>query len=107
VAEEAAKKPGAVTYTRVEFDKKSFWVVDVHYGDGVPYKEIAVYAPTKGGSFRQCLLADSNRAGKLAVTVDAKTGMLTLREEANSSIKGEVVLSSQNRKGTAVSGPAT
>jgi hypothetical protein len=90
---EAAKNPSNVTYTRVEYDKKVFWVVDVDLGYGNPYKTIAVYAPAKDGSFRRCLLADSNRAGKLAVAVDAKTGMLELREEANSRIKGEVVLS--------------
>ena len=59
----------------------------------VPYKSIAVYAPAKDGSFQRCLLADSTQAGWLAVAVDAKTGMLELRERANSDIKGEVVLS--------------
>jgi hypothetical protein len=90
---EAAKGSG-FTYTRVEYAGKAFWVVDVHYGDGVPYKSIAVYAPEKGGSFRRCLEADSNQAGWLAVTVDPKSGMLELRERANSELQGEVVLSS-------------
>jgi hypothetical protein len=90
---EAAKKPGPVTYTRVKYAGRSFWVAEAHFGYGTPYKRIAVYAPAKDGSFRRCLLADSNRAGRLAVAVDAKTGMLELREEANSSIKDEVVLS--------------
>jgi hypothetical protein len=93
---EAAKNASAVvayTYTRVEYDKKTFWVADAHYGDGVPYKSIAVYAPAKDGSFRRCLLADSNQAGWLAVTVNPKSGLLELRERANSDIKGEVVLS--------------
>src|SRR5262245_46458002 len=70
--QEAAKNPRAVvtyTYTRVEYDKKTFWVAVAHYGDGVPYKSIAVYAPAKDGSFRRCLLADSNQAGWLAVAV--------------------------------------
>jgi hypothetical protein len=83
----------AYTYTRVEFDKKAFWVADAHYGDGVAYKSIAVYAPEKDGSFRRVLVADSNRAGWLAVSLDAKTGVLELRERANSELKGEVVLS--------------
>jgi hypothetical protein len=92
--QEAAKNPRSiVTYTRVEYDKRTFWVADAHYGDGVAYKEIAVYAPAKDGSFRRCLLADSTRAGSLAVSVDPKSGMLELRERANSDIKGEVVLS--------------
>jgi hypothetical protein len=94
--QEAAKNPSAVvtyTYTRVEYDKKTFWVADAHYGDGVPYKSIAVYAPAKDGSFRRCLLADSNQAGWLAVAVDAKTGVLELRERANSDLKDQVVLS--------------
>jgi hypothetical protein len=92
--QEAAKDPRSiVTYTRVEYDNKAFWVAEVHFGDGIPYKTIAVYAPAKDGSFRRCLLADSNRAGWLAVAVDQKTGVLELRERANSSIQGEVVLS--------------
>src|SRR5262245_17557768 len=91
--QEAAKDPSNVTYTRVEYDRKAFWVVDVHLGYGNPYKTIAVYAPAKDGSFRRCLLADSNRAGWLAVAVDPKTGVLEVRERANSRIKGEVVLS--------------
>ena len=91
--QEAAKKPSSVTYTRVEYDKKAFWVVDAHFGYGNAYKRIAVYAPAKDGSFRRCLLAETNGAASLAAAVDAKTGMLELREQANSSLKGEVVLS--------------
>ena len=94
--EEAAKNPVAAvryTYTRVEYDGKAFWVADAHYGDGVPYKSIAVYAPEKGGSFRRVLVSDSNQAEWLAVTVDPKSGMLELRERANSELKGQVVLS--------------
>lgn len=47
----------------------------------------------KDGSFRRCLLAGPIKAGTLAVAVDAKTGMLKLREEARNDTKGEVVLS--------------
>ena len=90
---EATKNPSNATYTRVEYDRKAFWVAEAHFGYGTPYKTIAVYAPAKDGAFRRCLLADPNPAGNLAVAVDAKTGMLELREEANSGIKGEVVLS--------------
>jgi RNA polymerase sigma factor (sigma-70 family) len=94
--EDAAKNPVAAvayTYTRVEYEKKVFWVADAHYGDGVAYKCIAVYASEKDGSFRRVLVADSNRAGWLAVSLDAKSGVLELRERANSDIKGELVLS--------------
>jgi hypothetical protein len=88
---EAAKEPSNVTYTRVEYDKKAYWVVEASFGFGDPSEKIAVYAPTKDGSFRQCLLAGPLKAVKLAVTADAKTGLLTLVEEIRT--KGEVVLS--------------
>ncbi len=100
--QEAAKKPSNVAYTRVEFDKNAYWVAEAHFGWGAPSKKIAVYAPTKDGAFRRCLLAGPMKAWELAVTVDAKTGMLELREQANigtvtadqkTKIKGEVVLS--------------
>jgi hypothetical protein len=91
--QEAAKKPSSVTYTRVEYDRKTYWVVEASFGYGDPSEKIAVYAPTTGGSFRQCLLAGPIKAGKLAVTADAKTGLLNLSEETYRSIKGELVLS--------------
>jgi hypothetical protein len=81
------------TYTRVEFEKKGFWVADAHYGDGVAYKSVGVYAPEKDGTFRRVLVADSNRAGWLGVEFDPKTGVLELREKANSPLKGTVILS--------------
>ncbi len=81
------------TYTRVEYDGKTFWVADAHYGDGVAYKSIAIYAPEKVGSFRRVLVSESNQAGRIAVTVEPKSGMLELREWANSELKGQVVLS--------------
>jgi hypothetical protein len=93
---EAAKNPVAAVrraYTRVEYDGKTFWVADAHYGDRGPYKEIAMYAPEKDGSFRRILASDSIQAESLAVTVDPKSGMLELRERANGELKGQVVLS--------------
>ena len=90
---EAAKKPSSVTYTKVEYDAKAYWVVEASFGYGDPSEKIAVYAPTKDGSFRRCLLAGPIKAGKLAVAVDATTGVLELREEVRSGTKGEVVLS--------------
>ncbi len=89
---EAAKKPSNVTYTRVDYDGKAYWVVEASFGFGDPSSKIAVYVPAKGGGFRRCLLAGPIKAGTLAVAVDAKTGMLNLREEARNSTKGEVVL---------------
>lgn len=90
---EAAKKPSNVTYTRVEYDRKAYWVVEACFGYGELSVKIAVYAPTKDGSFRRCLLAGPIKAGKLVVVADAKTGLLNWREEANNRTKGEVVLS--------------
>jgi hypothetical protein len=91
--QEAAKKPSSVTYTRVEYDKKAYWVVQASFGFGDPSEKIAVYAPTKDGSFRRCLLAGPIKAVKLAVAADAKTGVLELRVEVGSRTKGELVLS--------------
>jgi hypothetical protein len=90
---EAAKKPSNVTYTRVEYDRKAYWVVEACFGYGDPSEKVAVYAPTKDGSFRRCLLVGPIKAGKLAVAADAKTGVLELREAVRSRTKGEVVLS--------------
>jgi hypothetical protein len=90
---EAAKKPSSVTYTRVEYDRKAYWVVEASFGYGDPSEKIALYAQTKDGSFRRCLLVGPIRAGKLTVAADAKTGVLELREEVRSGTKGQVVLS--------------
>jgi hypothetical protein len=91
--QQEAKKPSCVTYTRVEYERKAYWVVEVRFGYGDPSSKIAVYAPTQDGPFRRCLLAGPMKAGTLAVTMDAKTGLLTLTEEARTGTKGEVVLS--------------
>jgi hypothetical protein len=93
--QEATKKyPKSINpYTRVKYDKWTFWVVEVHLGYGNPYKKVAVYAPAKDGSFQRCLLADSHRAVSLAVSVDEKIRVLEIRERADSSSKGELVLS--------------
>jgi hypothetical protein len=90
---EAAKKPSNVAYTRVEYDRTAYWVVEAGSGYGDPSKKIAVYAPTKGGAFRRCLLAGPIKAATLAVMTDAKTGVLELREKVRSGTKDEVVLS--------------
>ncbi|AWM37238.1 hypothetical protein GobsT_48180 [Gemmata obscuriglobus] len=101
---EVAEKPGTITYSRVEYDKKVFWVIDTHTGIGNSYKKVAVYSPKKDGTFRRCLLADLEGVVHLAVAVDPRTGMLELREQANSPLKGAVILSfNLNVAGTGMS----
>lgn len=90
---EAAKKPSSVKYTRVEYDRNSYWVVEAHFGFGDPSAKVAVYAPTKGGAFQRVMLVGPIKAARLTVTADAKTGTLNLTEEIGSRTKGEVVLS--------------
>lgn len=81
------------TFTRIEYAGKPFWTSDAHYGDGVAYKSVAIYAPRKDGAFERVMVASSTMAGWLAIALDAKTGILELRERANSELKGELVLS--------------
>src|SRR5262245_38762688 len=90
---QAEKMPSSLTYSRVEYDKKAFWVAQARFGCGAASQKIAVDAPTKGGSLRRCLLAGPIKAGNLAVVADAKAGTSNLREQANSRLEGEVVLS--------------
>jgi hypothetical protein len=90
---EAAKKPSAIAYTRVEYDRRTYWVAEASFGFADPSSKIAVYAPTKGGSFQQCLLVGPIKSGKLGVAADAKTGLLNVTEEVRSGTEGEVVLS--------------
>lgn len=66
---------------------------DAHYGDGVAYKSVAVYAPDKDGSFRRVVAADSNRAGHLGVDFDPKTGLLEVRNKLDGELKDAVILS--------------
>jgi hypothetical protein len=90
---EAAKTPSAIAYTSVEYDRRAYWVAEARCGFGDPSSKIAVYAPTKEGSFRRCLLVGPIKAGSCAVAADAKTGVLSVTEEVRSGTKGEVVLS--------------
>jgi hypothetical protein len=89
---EGTKKPSRPTFTRVEYDQKAYWVAESSFGWGDPSSKIAVYSPADGGAFRRCLLAGPIKVGKLDVAVDAKTGVLELREGANKNTKGEVLL---------------
>ena len=49
--------------------------------------------PDRDGIFHRSLFAESWAAGNIEVTVDVKTGILELRERANSNLKGQLVLS--------------
>ena len=80
------------TSTKLEFAGATYWVLDLHLGDGTARTRLGVYAPTKDSTFRLCLSADSWAAGNIQAKVDAATGILELRERANSSLKGQLVL---------------
>ena len=82
-----------VKFTKLEFAESTFWVGIVDFlGDSVPYTLIGVYAPHKDGGFRLSLFAESWAAGKIEASVDKGTGVLELRERANSTLKGQLVL---------------
>jgi hypothetical protein len=100
-----AKPDSMHTLTKVAYAGEVFWVLDVHIGDGVPHKLIALYAPAPHGSYRRCLSAESWAAGWLEVKLKDKTGVLELREAANSRLKGQVIVSCNlNSVGTQHSG---
>ena len=81
------------TFTKLEFAGSTFWVSRVNLGYGVPHTLIGVYAQEKDGSFHLCLSAESWAAGSIEATVDIKTGILEIRERANSKLNGQLVLS--------------
>jgi hypothetical protein len=94
LTKEKIQASNAVKFTKLEFAGSTFWVgICDLLGDGVPHTWIAVYAPDKEGVFHRCLFAESWAAGKIKAAADAKTGILELREGANSELKGQVVLS--------------
>jgi hypothetical protein len=84
----------SVTFTKLEFAKSVFWVgiFDLP-ADSVSHASIGIYAADREGVFHRCLLAESWAAGKIEAAVDARTGLLELRERANSELKGQLVLS--------------
>lgn len=95
-----AERPDAVfkgigvrTVSRIEFEGKTFWLVDVHRGMGVPYKSIGLYAPTGEGSHSLVLEVESCAAGWVKPELDASTGALALREHARSNLEGQIILS--------------
>jgi hypothetical protein len=80
-------------FTKLEFAGSTFWVGIVDWlGDGVPHTLIGIYAPHKDGGFRLSLFAESWAAFKIEASVDKETGVLELRERANSELKGQLVL---------------
>jgi hypothetical protein len=82
-----------VKFTKLEFAGSTFWVGIVDWlGDGVPHTLIGIYAPHKDGGFRLSLFAESWAAFKIEARVDKETGVLELRERANSELKGQLVL---------------
>jgi hypothetical protein len=81
------------TFTRLEFAGSTFWLMSVNLGYGVPHTYIGIYAPDKDGVFHRSLSAESWARGNIEATVDGKTGIVELRERANSEIKGQLVLS--------------
>ena len=84
---------GDRTVSRIEFEGKTFWLVDLHRGWGVPYKSIGLYAPTNEGTHMLVLEAESCGAGWVKPELDAATGVLSVREHARSDLEGQVILS--------------
>ena len=96
VADRPAPLPdglGTRTVSRITFEGKTFVLVDLHRGDGVPYKSIGLYAPTGEGSHALVLEAESCGAGRVKPELDVGTGVLVLREHARSNLEGQVILS--------------
>lgn len=82
-----------VKFTQLKFAQSTFWVGICDFlGGGVPHAWIAIYAPHQDGGFRRCLLTESWAAGKIEASVDQETGILALREAANSELKGQLLL---------------
>jgi hypothetical protein len=82
-----------VKFTKLEFGGSTYWVgIFDLLGGGVPHASIGLYAPDKEGVFHRSLFAESWAAGKIEASVDQKTGVLELREGANSPLKGQLVL---------------
>jgi hypothetical protein len=87
---QASKK---IKFAKTEFAGSTFWVGIVDWlGDSVPHTLIGIYAAHKDGRFRLSLYAESWAASKIEASVDKKTGILELRERANSDLKGQLVL---------------
>lgn len=79
--------------SRIEFEGKTYWLIDQHRGLGMPYKSIGLYAPTGEGGHTLVLEAESCGAGHVKPELDSATGVLVLREHARSSLEGQIILS--------------
>jgi hypothetical protein len=92
--EEAKKTPSGVAYTKMEIEKEVFWVAvsERKFSISVKSEMVAVYQPMKDGSYRRCLFAGPIHAGKPEWKFDVETGMVQVREQANSKVKDEVLL---------------
>jgi hypothetical protein len=88
-----AKKVKDGTFTKLQFAGATFWLKRVNLGYGVAHTFIGIYAPDKDGVFHRSLTAESWDAVDIEATVNAKTGILELRERADSDLKGQLVLS--------------
>jgi hypothetical protein len=81
------------TFTELNYAGATYWVLDVSLGYGVSHQQIGIYAPTQDGTFHLSLSAESWAAGNIEATVDGDTGILEIRERANSKLKGQIVVS--------------
>ena len=92
--ERLPQKIGSQVVSRIEFEGKTFWLVDLHTGLGVPYKSIGLYAPNGDEKhYTLCLEVESCGAGSIKPELDATTGILQLREHAWTDLKGQIILS--------------
>jgi hypothetical protein len=93
LTDEDIRASNGVKFTKLEFAGSTFWVgIFDLLGGGVPHASIGIYAPHEDGGFRRSLFAESWAAGKIEAGVDKESGVLELRERANSKLKGQLVL---------------
>jgi hypothetical protein len=89
---EAVRDRFGSSMSRLDFEGKTYWLVVVPYGHGVPYTAIGLYALSGEDAFTLCLEAESCGAGWLKPELDSDTGVLQLREHAHSTLEGKVIL---------------
>ena len=81
-------------FTKLEFAGTTYWMLEVNaLTISVPHKQMGLYAPDKDGVFHLSLIAESWAAASIEATVNQETGMLKLRERANSKLKDQLILS--------------
>lgn len=90
---EGIQTSNGVKFTKLEYAGSTFWVgIFDLLGGGVPHAWIGIYAPDEAGVFHRSLFTESWAAGKIEAAADARTGILELRERANSDLKGQLVV---------------